>query len=193
MTTNTQNVPEEPTWGAEPPAPSSGPTWSTKKTIAAVAIAVGIAAAGGTAIYAASGTAAPEAGGGPRGLYGFGGPGGRGTTGGFGTATHGQFQVGEVTEVSASSISVKSTDGFTQTYTIDAKTVIGATTPDQQKADISSIAKGDTVTVVAESGTTAASISERPAGMGQGMPGQNGQQQGVIPRRDQQQGTPPTT
>jgi len=186
MTTNTQNVPEEPTWGAEPPAPSAGPTWSTKKTIAAVAIAVGIAAAGGTAIYAASGTAASQAGGGPRGGYGMGG----GRTlmgGGFGTATHGEFQVGEVTDVNASSISVKSTDGYTKTYTIDAKTVIGPSTPDGQKADLSSIANGDTVTVVAESGSTASSISERPAGMTQGRPGQNGQ-----PPRDQQQGTPPT-
>lgn len=181
MTTNTQNAPEEPTWGAEPPAPSSGPTWSTKKTIAAVAIAVGIAAAGGTAIYAASGTAASQAGGGPRGLYGMGG--GRIQMGGFGTATHGEFQIGEVTDVSASSISVKSTDGYTKTYTIDAKTVIGASGPDQQSADISSIANGDTVTVVAESGSTASTISERPAGMTQGRDGR---------QPPGQQGTPPT-
>lgn len=47
---------EQPPTAGEPEQPArQGPRWSTRKTIAAVAIAVGIAGAGGAAIHAASG------------------------------------------------------------------------------------------------------------------------------------------
>lgn len=187
--------PQEPTWGAEQPAADRS-SWSGRKTIAAVAIAVGIAAAGGTVVYAANGAVGvTEMGPGGRGGYGRAGGLGGGMPGGFGTALHGEFQVGEVTDVSDSSIGVKSTDGYTRTYTIDSGTVIGGGGPDRTKVDISTIAKGDTVTVIGETTdgrTTAKSIVE-PSAMRKGqMPG--GQQQGVPPRReDQGSGQPPTS
>jgi hypothetical protein len=193
--------PQEPTWGAEQPAAAAGTkqSWSGRKTIAAVAIAVGIAAVGGTAIYAASGAVpATQTGGGPGGGM-MGGGQGRGTAAPFGTALHGEFQVGQVTEVSSSSIAVKSTDGYVKTYTIDSTTVIGAAVPGQAAADLSTIANGDTVTVIGETTdgkTTAKSISERST---QAQPGQPGQavppgQEGVRPpRQEQGSGQPPTT
>ncbi|MEO6090688.1 MAG: hypothetical protein ABIQ18_47055 [Umezawaea sp.] len=192
--------PQEPAWGAEQPAPANRPSWSGRKTIAAVAIAVGIAGAGGTAIYAANGAVGANEMGGPGGRGGgygrMGGGMGGGMLGGFGTTLHGEFQVGTVTEVSSTSIGVKSTDGYTKTYTIDSSTVIGGGGPNQQaKADVSSLATGDTVTVIGETAdgkTTAKSIVE-PSAMRQGqMPG--GQQQGVPPRReDKGSGQPPTS
>lgn len=189
--------PQEPAWGAEQPAPANRPSWSGRKTIAAVAIAVGIAGAGGTAIYAANGAVGANEMGGPGGRGGYGRMVmGGGMPGGFGTTLHGEFQVGTVTEVSSTSIGVKSTDGYTKTYTIDSATVIGGGGPKQQdKADVSSLATGDTVTVIGETAdgkTTAKSIIE-PSAMRQGqMPG--GQQQGVPQRReDQDSGQPPTS
>jgi hypothetical protein len=194
--------PQEPAWGAEQPAAANRPSWSGRKTVAAVAIAVGIAAAGGTAIYAANGAVGasdmgPGGRGGPGGYGRMGGGFGGGMLGGFGTTLHGEFQVGTVTDVSDSSIGVKSTDGYTKTYTIDSTTVIGGAggPGTQTKADLSTIAKGDTVTVIGETTdgkTTAKSIVE-PSAMRQGqMPG--GQQQGVPPRReDQGSGQPPTS
>ncbi|MFC0063982.1 hypothetical protein ACFFQW_09330 [Umezawaea endophytica] len=195
--------PQEPAWGAEQPQ-GSKVSWSGRKTIAAVAIAVGIAAAGGTAIYAANGAVGatemgPGGRGGPGGYGRMGGPGMGGLSGGpgFGTALHGEFQVGTVTEVSSTSIGVKSTDGYTKTYTIDSNTVVGGGGgPNQQtKGDLSSIANGDTVTVIGETTdgkTTAKSIVERVlVRNGQQL---DGQPQGVPPRReDQGSGQPPTS
>ena len=137
---------------------------NVKKTVAAAAIAVGIAAAGGVAIYAANGTNDQTAAmGGPGGMGGAppdgGGmrPGGQG----FGSATHGEFQTGEVTTISDSSVEVKSTDGYTKTYVVDADTVIEG------------VEKGDTVTVIAETedGKSVASSVTEP-----GQRGQRGQQ-----------------
>ena len=76
---------------------------------------------------------------------------------GFG-AIHGQFttpapnggyqtidtQLGTVTAVSSSSISVKSADGFTATYSVDTNTLVNA-----GRDGISSVKTGDTVHVVA--------------------------------------------
>lgn len=194
--------PEEPAWGAEQPK-GSAVSWSGRKTIAAVAIAVGIAAAGGTAIYAANGAVGatgtgPGGRGGPGGYGRMGGPGAGGAFGGgFGSTLHGEFQVGAVTEVSDSSIGVKSTDGYTKTYTIDSTTVVGGGGgPDARaEGDLSSIAVGDTVTVIgqtADGATKAASIVERLVVERGQQPG--GQQQGVPPRReDQGSGQPPTS
>lgn len=155
-----QNASSE--WGAPQPKPANG--WTTKKSIAAVAIAVGITAAGGVAIYAASGTNAGT----DAGMGGMaGGPpqdGGGTRMGGnpFGTATHGLFQTGEVTAISDSSVEVKSTDGYTKTYVIDADTVAEG------------VAQGDTVTVVAEEqdGKAVASTVTEPGQRGRGQQGQ---------------------
>jgi hypothetical protein len=122
-----------------------------KRTVVAVAIAVGIAGAGGAAIYAASGSVSADRG----------GPGGggpmmiAGPAGGFDETQHGEFQVGEVTALTDDSITAKSEDGFTKTYVVDA---------DTQLAD--DVAKGDSVTIVATTEgatTTADSVMERGA------------------------------
>ncbi|MCR3753186.1 hypothetical protein [Lentzea californiensis] len=158
---------QSPEWGAAPqPAaePAARPAWTAKKTVAAVAIAVAIAGAGGVAIHAAGGTnqqtgaggmggAPPDGQGGMRGGFGL----------GTGTTTHGEFQTGEVTAISDSSVEVKSTDGYTKTYVVDADTVAEG------------VEKGDTVTVIAttEDGKfVASSVVE---------PGQRGQRAGQAP------------
>lgn len=136
-------------WGAPPPPAAPRSRWTTRKIVIAVAVAVGIAAAGGVAIYAASGSVdnSQNPGGGPGGRMVFGGPGG-----GFEQSQHGEFQVGDITAISSTSVTVKSEDGFEKTYTIDS---------DTQKTD--GLAKGDRVTVIAttkDGATTAGSIME---------------------------------
>lgn len=85
---------------------------------------------------------------------------------GFG-AIHGQFtvaapnggyetidtQLGTVTAVSSSSISVKSADGFTATYSVDTNTMVNA-----GRDGIANVKTGDTVHIVAvaSGGTTSA-------------------------------------
>ncbi|MEU3643385.1 hypothetical protein AB0E59_08405 [Lentzea sp. NPDC034063] len=160
---------QPPEWGApqQSAEPAARPAWTAKKTVAAVAIAVAIAGAGGVAIYAASGTNQQTGAGGmgPGGMGGAPPDGGGGMRGGlgFGTATHGEFQSGEVTALSDSSIEVKSTDGYTKTYVIDAETVAEG------------VEKGDTVTVIAttEDGKSVASSVVEP--------GQRGQRDGQAP------------
>jgi hypothetical protein len=181
---------QELTWGGAQPA--ARPRWSGKKTAAAVAIAVGVAAAGGIAVYAASGTAgtaAPQGMGGPGGGMrgGFGGGFGGGPGGGVMDALHGEFtisdggngyktaylQTGQVTAVSDTSLTAKSADGYTKVYTIDGDTVFG------NNGSASDITSGDTVTVVAtpEGGNaTADSVLDRSqmqqGGQGGRPPGQ---------------------
>ena len=82
----------------------------------------------------------------------FFGPGG---FGGFGRGLHGEvtmrkpdgngfqtvaFQTGEVTAVSPSSITVKSEDGFSRTYSVDENTVVGS-----GRDGIGTVKTGDTV------------------------------------------------
>jgi hypothetical protein len=176
------------TWGA-PAQERPAARWSWKKTAAATAVAVGVAVGGGFAVYAA-GNATADSGdqrGGP-GMMGGGPGGGMGGRGGGAAglpgALHGEFvtadgnggyarklvQTGEVTAVSDTSITAKSADGYTKTYTIDSATVKTA------------VETGDQVTVLATDAAKAESISERGGGMRGGLPG--GQQQGVPPRRD---------
>jgi hypothetical protein len=173
----------EPTWGGPVPEKPAQSRWSGRKTAAAVAVAVGVAAAGGFAVYAASGSAGAAARSGPGGVrMGPGGPGGTGGAGGAGgmmNALHGEFtipdgsggyrtaimQTGSVTEITDTTLTAKSADGYTKVYTIGSKTTFGMGT----KADITS---GDTVTVVAtpEGGkATADSITDRAQ-----MPGRDG-------------------
>ncbi|MCC3315322.1 hypothetical protein [Nocardia africana] len=139
MTEPTPHPPAEPehTWGAPQTQPAA--TWSAKKSLAAVGIAAVIAAAGGGVVYAATHSGGSEHGGpgGPGTSWGGGhntaGPGGMGMPG---SSLHGQFvisdgnggytteitQTGTVTAVSDTSITARSADNFTQTYTISAAT-----------------------------------------------------------------------
>ncbi|GAB3000297.1 hypothetical protein LWP59_36905 [Amycolatopsis acidiphila] len=190
MTTEPTTTPQAPpAWGdPQPPAPK----WSGRKTAIAAAVAIVIAAVGGVAIYA--GTS------GSTGQQGFGGPGG-GRMGGFnggqfgGTAAlsqlrdalHGDFtvaqnggyvtermQTGDVSALGATSITVKSKDDYTQTYTVDSST---------EKAN--NLATGSSVTVLAKvSGSTATATSITDGSQAQ----QGGQ--GGFPRGGGQGGFP---
>jgi hypothetical protein len=156
------NVPprdQELTWGGQQQQPGR-PKWSGKKTVAAVAIAAGVTVAGGFTVYAASGATGTGAQtgmpGGPGGMGGIGGPGGVGV-GGPMNAVHGEFtvsdgnggyktaimQTGEVTAISDTSLTAKSTDGYTKVYTIDKDTAFG------NNGSVSDVKSGDTVIVVA--------------------------------------------
>jgi hypothetical protein len=158
-------------WGAPPPPPANRARWSVRRTIVAVAVAVGIAAAGGVAIYAASNSGSDNQVGGPGG-----GPGGMRANGPvmggpLADAEHGEFQNGEVTAISDDSITAKSDDGYTRTYLIDSDTVLG-----------DGIEKGDDVTIVATTSdddkATATMVTEQGQGMmpgrRDGRPGQGG-------------------
>ncbi|WP_410611819.1 hypothetical protein [Amycolatopsis sp. lyj-109] len=182
---NTQ--PEGANWGdPAPAAPKKG--WSGKKTAIAAGIAVVIAAGGGAAIWAGTSSADNTAAQGPG---GFGGPGGGqfrgqgGPGGGLGggmtalrEALHGDFvvsdgsggytterlQTGDVTELSATSVTLTSKDGYKQTYTLDAST--------QKTGEVKT---GDTnVTVVAkvEGQTATAASLGKGFEQGQRQPGQ---------------------
>ncbi|MET8994607.1 hypothetical protein [Amycolatopsis sp. NPDC004169] len=185
---NTQ--PEGANWGdPAPAAPKKG--WSGKKTAIAAGIAVVIAAGGGAAIWAGT-SSADNAAQGPGGFGGLGGPGGPGGgqfrgqgPGGFGggmaalrDALHGDFvvsdgsggytterlQTGDVTELSATSVTLTSKDGYKQTYTLDAST--------QKTGDVKT---GDTnVTVVAKVAGQTATATSLGKGFepGQRQPGQ---------------------
>jgi hypothetical protein len=154
------------TWGAPQPR-----RWSTRQTISAVGVAAVIAALGGAAIYA--GTGGSNAAGPGR----WGGPGGPGGPGGMRPAAtlHGEFvvadgnggyqteltQTGQLTAVSDASITAKSSDGFTQTYTLGAG------------AAKDKVAVNDTVAIHATkiNGTaTATSVEESNGQMGPGGP-----------------------
>ncbi|MFI9009408.1 DUF5666 domain-containing protein [Actinosynnema sp. NPDC053489] len=187
MTTETEQ--QHPTWGEEPPpqAAATGPGWNGRKTVVALAIAVGIAAVGGGVIYAASNSEAAQGGMRGPGGYGMRGPGFTIMGGPFGDTQHGEFQNGEVTEVGDSSITVKSTDGFSSTYRIDGDTKVNG-----GNGGVDDLEEGDHVTVVAsedENGeATADSIMK-----GDVMRGGPQQRRGDgQPPGDGQQGTPPT-
>jgi len=171
MTTPQAPSTPDQTWGATP-APAPKQAWSPGKKIAAGAVAAVIVAGGGAAVWAASSSAATDTQAGPGGMTG--GPGGM-PGGGLGGALHGEYvasdgnggyvtkimQTGEVTELSATSLTAKSDDGFSKTYTITSAQATG-------------LATGDTVTVVAtESGSTATatSVTDGESGpQGQGTP-----------------------
>jgi hypothetical protein len=196
MTTQHTNpippVTPEGTWGA--PAGRPRTPWSAKKIIISAAVAVVIVAGGTAAVMAATSNSSTGAtAGGPGG--GFGGPGGgtvRGgaQAGGLAGALHGDFvvsngsngttterlQTGTVTAVSATDITVKSTDGYTQSYTVGSSTSV-----DQGSDTIGKVAKGNTVTVVATlsgqeatANTIEDSTIDSRTGSGQGGPGGTG-------------------
>jgi hypothetical protein len=131
-----QIAPEHQVWGAPQPEPRR---WGWRESAAAVAVAAVIAALGGAAIYAATeGTSHPFGAshqasgppGGPGGQHGAIGRPGQGEIGP--PSLHGEFvvadgnggyrtdltQTGTVTAISPTSITVRSEDGFSQTYVI---------------------------------------------------------------------------
>jgi hypothetical protein len=176
------------TWGAVNTSDTSGAEWGTqqpkpkrsaKKLAIAVAVALGIAGAGAGVVYAATDSSSTATEQGPGGQGGMGGgPGGGGPGGLMSQALHGEYVVsdgngnytteilqnGEVTAISDSSITAKSEDGYTKTYTIDSDTA----------SDLSSIATGDDVTITATvSGDTATVETVIEEGtQGQAPPGQ---------------------
>jgi len=126
-----------------------------------------IAAGGGAAIWAATSNDSGTGQRGPGGMGGPGGPGGGPDGGrfpGMGTldsALHGEFviadgttellQNGKVTEVSATSITLSSTDNYMKTYTINSSTLMG-----------NNVNTGDQVTVIAkQSDNVAVSVADR--------------------------------
>lgn len=137
MSTESTQQPAAAEWGAPPPPAAPRSKWTVKRTVIAVVVAVGIAGAGGAAIYAASGSV-DNTQGGPGGMRGGPGGGQMVVGGPMGDLSHGEFQRGEVTAISSDSITVKSEDNYEQTYTID---------DDTQIAD--GIEQGDEVTVIA--------------------------------------------
>ncbi|MEV4312280.1 hypothetical protein [Actinocrispum sp. NPDC049592] len=183
---------QELAWGGRQPRRPKQ-KWSGKKTAAAIAIAVAVAGAGGVAVYAASGSAgaASPSMGGPGGMGGMGGPRGGmgGPGGGLMNAVHGEFtisdgnggyktelmQTGQVTAISSTSVTAKSADGYTKTYTISSSTTFG-------NGSVSDIQNGDTVMITATpsgEAATADTLIERDqnaqGGPGGGMPPGNGQ------------------
>jgi len=139
---STEQIAAEPqVWGAPQPSPRR---WGLRETAAAVGVAAVIAVLGGAAIYAAT-EGNSHSFGPPHQAFGPGGgmPGGpgqglHGATGGPGAAAmgspslHGEFvvpdgtggyttqltQTGTVTAISPTSITVRSEDGYSQTYVI---------------------------------------------------------------------------
>ncbi len=170
------------------PAPAPQPPKRRRNTrlwILGGGVAVAVAAAVSVASIASAQTtqspspspsssaAAPKAFGGPGGRPGFGGKRAPFGFGGVGPALHGEFvaakpgggyqtvdiQQGQVTAVSASSITVKSADGFTKSYTVTASTLV-----DAQRDGIGSVKNGESVSVQAtvDGGTaTATDITDR--------------------------------
>lgn len=182
MTTTTEQLaPRDPVWGAPDDSPRR---WGWRETAVAVGVAAVIAGLGGAAIYAATeGNSHSMAGahqpfGGPPGAqHGqMGGPGGpMSGPGTLGPAPlHGEFvvadgtggytteltQTGTVTAISAGSITVRSEDGFSQTYVVP------------QAADGAPFAVDDQVTVRAtRTGQTATVTSiGNPHQLGAGGP-----------------------
>ncbi|WP_131802363.1 hypothetical protein [Parafrankia soli] len=197
-----------------PPRVASGalPRWSLGRTAVAGAIALALAVGAAAAVNASS-LGSDGAGGGPGGLRG--GPfqvmnpaGSAVTAGGTGTGSlHGEYvtadrsggyttvrtQSGEVTTVQPTAVTVRSTDGFTATYTVTDETLVDGGTGGIGNVDV-----GDTVGVTATvpdddpaDGTpstataTATAIVEEATDQGQG------QTQGQIPSQGQGQGQPP--
>ena len=143
--------------------------WSTRKTVAAVALAAALAVGGGVAVAATGNdgsTAGAQTGGkvpgGPGGMTGQGGqlapPGGQqaGGPGGLANALHGELvvadgnggysteriQTGTVSAVSASAITLKSEDGFSATYALDSSTTVAGGT-------VGAVQTGHTVSLTA--------------------------------------------
>lgn len=166
--TSDQSTTDQQVWG-EPDYAS--PRWGVRETITAIGVAVVIAAFGGAAIYAATGNTHSAAS-----VFGRGAPGGPPPAGGSGdprAATpanlHGEFvvangaggyttrltQSGTVTDVSATGITVRSPDNFTQTYVLPPGAGTGHSIARDDEVTLQATRTGQTVTVN--------TISDRPS------------------------------
>jgi hypothetical protein len=172
----------------DPGGPGTPPKsrWSVLKTAIVAILAAAVLAVGGIAVaqsMSSNGTTTGQ--GGPGGLAGGGGPMGGGGIGMMRDALHGDFtvsdgsggyatdrlQTGTVTAVTSTSLTVKSDDGYTQTYVLGSSTTVNSTND-----KLSDIAANDTVTVVATvSGdtATATAVSEGDLGQQGGPPRNN--------------------
>ena len=157
-------------WGAPQPSPRR---WEPRETAAAVAVAAVIAALGGAAIYAATegnshtfgpshqafgpGGGTPSGPGGQHGAIGGSGPAAVGAT-----SLHGEFvvpdgaggyttvltQTGAVTAISPTSITVRSEDGYSQSYVIpNTAGIAGAPFAADDQVVIRATRNGQTATV----------------------------------------------
>jgi hypothetical protein len=168
-----------------PPAAPEKPAWSTKKTTAVTAVAAAaVLAIGGVAVANSGDDSSSSTSQGPGGGTGRGGfPGGGAVQGGGLTgALHGTyvaqadgsyvtrvFQTGEVTAASATSITVKSTDGYTKSYTVSSATSVNG-----GQSTAADVKTGHTATVTASESAAATSILDQSltgTGGGQGFPG----------------------
>jgi hypothetical protein len=127
-----------------------------------------------------SGSGTSQGPGGGQGGPGGGFPGGGALQGaGLAGALHGTFvtesngsyvtrlmQTGEVTAVSSSSITVKSADGYSKTYTLSSSTTVNG-----GQSQVSAIETGHTVTVIASESGAATTVTDQSLAT----TGQNGQ------------------
>ncbi|WP_255605451.1 hypothetical protein [Mycolicibacterium xanthum] len=168
---------DNPVWGSPDPAQRR---WGARETAVAVGIAAVIAGLGGAAIYAATGQSSQvmgppgHQGPGP-GAAGFGAPGAGPAAGPGAAPLHGQFvvadpaggfttmltQTGTVTAASATTFTVRSDDGFSQTY----QTSGGSGVAVDGTVTVRGVQDGDTVTA-----TEALDPQQGPARPGAGAP-----------------------
>jgi hypothetical protein len=147
------------------------------KSLTAVGVAAALAIGGTIAVTSANASGSTAAAQGPAGQTEFQGTGRERFAGGgamsvIGNALHGDFtvvegtatvverlQTGSVTEVSSSSITVKSTDGFTATYAVGSG------------LDLSAFTAGSSVTVLAKVSGKVATATSVTAAFGSSAPG----------------------
>lgn len=157
MTIDEQSA--EDVWGA--PQPPS-PRWGKRQTLAAVAVAAVIAGLGGAAIYAATDGASPQMGPPPFGAGGHGGPGGPGGPGGMpDRSLHAESvvrspdggyrteltQTGMITEIDSNTVTVRSEDGYTQTYQLPRVTAGSSRFMPDDRVSLNATREGQTATV----------------------------------------------
>jgi hypothetical protein len=183
------------TWGAPVPAAERPKNpWSTRKIVISAAVAVVIVAGGTIGVIAAtnSGSTTAVGPGGGNARFGGGRFGPGGGIAAVANALHGDFvvslngayvtdrlQTGTVSSISATDLTVKSADGYTQTYVINS-----GTTVDTGANTIKDVVQGNTVTVVAAlSGSTATANTIEDTTLG-GSPrgGFGGPPPGVVPQ-----------
>lgn len=146
-------------WGAPQ---STSPRWGKRQTVAAVGVAAVIAGLGGAAIYAATDGSSSQMGpppfgaGGPGGHGGPGGPGGmpdrslhaesvvRNPDGGYRTEL---TQTGMITQIDPNTVTVRSEDGYTQTYQLPHQTAGSSRFMPDDRVTLSATRDGQTVTV----------------------------------------------
>jgi hypothetical protein len=184
--------PGGPPYPSQPAGEPERPKWSTRRTTAVTAVAAAaVLAIGGVAVAHSGSDSGPSTAQGPGG-GGLAGPGGTGGPGGgalpgtrLAGALHGTLvtgsdgsyvtrmtQTGRVTAVSSTSITVKSTDGYAESYGLSSSTTVNG-----GQSQASATQTGHTVTVVAtESGAATTVTDQSLASTGQnGQNGQNGQ------------------